>query len=174
MKQKSPIFRSGFCFEEFYGQAERAISSSKLNRLPGLRICPIQLVVFQCPCYPSVGRSHLGEGSRLYAFSGYLDRTSLPSDAAGATTGSTRGSSGAPFGSAPLDRIGAAVTRRPLPHHRAYHFIREVVYLEPPHAHSTVPADRGSRACCSAEASCPYSQPRWMRASRIGKPGKAI
>ena len=35
---------------KFYGQAERAISSGKLNRLPGLHIRPIKLVVFQCPC----------------------------------------------------------------------------------------------------------------------------
>ena len=53
------------CAVEFYGQAERAISSSKLNPLLDLHICPIKLVVFQCPCYLSVGRSHLGEGFTL-------------------------------------------------------------------------------------------------------------
>ena len=40
------------CVEnKFYGQAERAISSSKLNVLLRLHICPIKLVVFQCSSY---------------------------------------------------------------------------------------------------------------------------
>src|SRR5437868_2215438 len=38
--------------------------------------------------FTSLGDLILGEVSRLYAFSAYPDRTSLPSDAAGATTGS--------------------------------------------------------------------------------------
>ena len=36
---------------KFYGQAERAISNSKLNVLLRLHICPIKLVVFQCSSY---------------------------------------------------------------------------------------------------------------------------
>ncbi len=35
--------------DEFYGQAERAISNGKLNVLPRFHIRPIKLVVFQCP-----------------------------------------------------------------------------------------------------------------------------
>ena len=50
---------------KFYGQAERAISNGKLNVSPRLHIRPIKLVVFQCPSYLSVGRSHLGEGFTL-------------------------------------------------------------------------------------------------------------
>src|SRR5579862_5930566 len=73
---------------KFYGQAERAISNGKLHELPRFHIRPIKLVVFQCPTKLSLGRSHLREGFTLYAFSVYPDRTSLPSDAAGATTGS--------------------------------------------------------------------------------------
>ena len=50
---------------KFYGQAERAISNGKLNRLLGLHIRPIKLVVYQCPTKLSLGRSHLGEGFTL-------------------------------------------------------------------------------------------------------------
>jgi hypothetical protein len=35
---------------EFYGQAERAISSGKLNTLLHLHIRPINVVVFDGPC----------------------------------------------------------------------------------------------------------------------------
>jgi hypothetical protein len=50
---------------KFYGQAERAISNGKLRALLRFHIRPIRLVVFQCPSYLSVGRSHLGEGFAL-------------------------------------------------------------------------------------------------------------
>ncbi len=36
-------------FSKFYGQAERAISSSQLNVLLRLHICPINVVVFHGP-----------------------------------------------------------------------------------------------------------------------------
>ena len=46
---------------KFYGQAERAISTGKLNASLHLHIQPIKQVVFLCPSSPlRVGRSHLG------------------------------------------------------------------------------------------------------------------
>ena len=64
--RKLPAEWKVFCARsEFYGQAERAISTGKLNVLLRLHIRPIKLVVFQCPSYLSVGRSHLGEGFAL-------------------------------------------------------------------------------------------------------------
>ena len=44
-----PCGRFVVCAVEFYGQAEWAISSGKLNVSPRLHIRPIKLVVFQCP-----------------------------------------------------------------------------------------------------------------------------
>ena len=47
---------------KFYGQAERAISTGKLNALLRLHILPIKHVVFVCPSSPFwVGRSNLVE-----------------------------------------------------------------------------------------------------------------
>src|SRR5947209_14387821 len=47
---------------KFYGQAERAISTGKLNALRRLHLQPIKQVVFLCPSLPlRVGRSHLEE-----------------------------------------------------------------------------------------------------------------
>ena len=65
-----------------------AVSTARLNGLPRLHLRPIQLVVSQRP-YPvnPVGDLILGRASRLDAFSGYLCRTWLPSDAPGGTTG---------------------------------------------------------------------------------------
>src|ERR1700704_1947913 len=45
------VFRTSCVGIKLYGQAERAISSSKLNVLLRLHICPIKLVVFQCSSY---------------------------------------------------------------------------------------------------------------------------
>src|SRR6266581_1282014 len=73
---------------KFYGQAERAISTGKLHVLPRFNLQPINLVVFQGPSLPlGLGDLILGRASRLYAFSGYHNRTSLPSRAFGKTTG---------------------------------------------------------------------------------------
>ena len=65
-----------------------AVSTARLNGLPRLHLRPIKLVVSQRP-YPvnPVGDLILGRASRLDAFSGYLCRTWLPSDAPGGTTG---------------------------------------------------------------------------------------
>ncbi len=71
---------------KFYGQAERAISNGQLNVLPRLHIRPIKQVVFLCSSY-NLGDLILGKVSRLYAFSVYPDRISLPSCATGVTTG---------------------------------------------------------------------------------------
>ena len=47
---------------KFYGQAERAISTGKLQALLPLHLLPINQVVFLGPSYPlRVGRSHLEE-----------------------------------------------------------------------------------------------------------------
>ena len=47
---------------KFYGQAERAISTRKLQALLPFHSEPIKQVVFLCPSYPlRVGRSHLEE-----------------------------------------------------------------------------------------------------------------
>src|SRR5947209_19793303 len=71
---------------KFYGQAERAISTRKLKRLPSLHSEPIKQVVFLCPSYPlGLGDLILRSASRLYAFSVYHNRTSLPSGAIGMT-----------------------------------------------------------------------------------------
>ena len=82
-------FQTPNAYDKFYGQAERAISSSKLHPLLDFHICPIRLVIFQCPSYPfGLGDLILRKASHLYAFSAYPDRTSLPSYATGVTTGS--------------------------------------------------------------------------------------
>ena len=74
---------------KFYGQAERAISNGQLNVLLRLHTRPIKLVVYQCSYYLlRLGDLILRKVSRLYAFSVYPNRTSLPSYATGVTTGS--------------------------------------------------------------------------------------
>ncbi len=75
---------------KFYGQAERAISTGQLNALLRLHIRPINVVVFDGPSegVDPLGNLILRKVSRLYAFSAYPDRTSLPSGATGVTTGS--------------------------------------------------------------------------------------
>jgi hypothetical protein len=75
---------------KFYGQAERPISTGKLNALLRLHPPPIKVVVFDRPSDPSACASGLGDlilgwASRLDAFSGYPFRTSLPSYAPGGT-----------------------------------------------------------------------------------------
>ena len=74
---------------KFYGQAERAISTGKLNASLRLHTQPIDVVVFHGPSedFSSLGDLILGKVSRLYAFSAYPNRTSLPSHATGVTTG---------------------------------------------------------------------------------------
>jgi hypothetical protein len=51
----------------FYGQAERAISTGKLNALLRLHIRPIDVIVFHGPSegVDPLGRSHLEEGFAL-------------------------------------------------------------------------------------------------------------
>ena len=65
-----------------------AISTARLNALLRFHLPPIKQVVYlrPYPVYP-VGDLILGQASRLDAFSGYPCRTWLPSNAAGATTG---------------------------------------------------------------------------------------
>ena len=73
---------------KFYGQAERPISTGKLRALLRFHTRPIKVVVFDRPYYPPVGRLGdliLRRASCLDAFSNYLFRTSLPSDAPGGT-----------------------------------------------------------------------------------------
>jgi hypothetical protein len=71
---------------KFYGQAERAISTGKLHALPRFHILPINQVVYLGPSLPlGLGDLILRSASRLYAFSGYHNRTSLPSGALGRT-----------------------------------------------------------------------------------------
>src|SRR6266571_5554090 len=75
---------------KFYGQAERAISTGKLRALPRFHLQPINQVIFLGPSYPAcagLGDLILGSASRLYAFSVYHHRTSLPSRAMGMTAG---------------------------------------------------------------------------------------
>ena len=73
---------------KFYGQAERAISTGKLHALLRFHIQPIKHVVFVCPSLPlGLGDLILRSASRLYAFSVYHNRTSLPSRAIGMTAG---------------------------------------------------------------------------------------
>ena len=73
---------------KFYGQAERAISTGKLHTLLRFNLQPINQVVFLGPSLPlGLGDLILGHASRLYAFSGYHNRTSLPSRALDRTTG---------------------------------------------------------------------------------------
>ena len=80
------------CFtapSKFYGQAERAISTGKLQVSPLFHILPINQVVYLGPSLPlGLGDLILRSASRLYAFSGYHNRTSLPSGALGRTAGS--------------------------------------------------------------------------------------
>src|ERR1022692_3998515 len=81
-------------YSKFYGQAERAISNGQLNVLLRLHTRPIKLVVYQCSCYLlRLGDLILRKVSRLYAFSVYPNRTSLPSSAPGGTTGTQEGRS---------------------------------------------------------------------------------
>ena len=54
-----------YAWSKFYGQAERAISTGKLNVLLRLHIRPINVVVYHGPSYLSIGRSHLEEGFAL-------------------------------------------------------------------------------------------------------------
>src|SRR6266498_3629229 len=83
--QKSKLYVSS----KFYGQAERAISIGQLNVLLRLHIRPINVVVFHGPSKAfALGDLILRKVSRLYAFSAYPDRTSLPCYATGVTTGS--------------------------------------------------------------------------------------
>src|SRR5215510_15941206 len=74
---------------KFYGQAERAISTGKLHGSPRFHLLPINQVVYLGPSLPlGLGDLILRSASRLYAFSGYHNRTSLPSGALGRTAGS--------------------------------------------------------------------------------------
>ena len=80
--------RTLYVNSKFYGQAERAISNGQLNALLRLHTRPIKLVVYQCSYYLlRLGDLILRKVSRLYAFSVYPNRTSLPSYAPGGTTG---------------------------------------------------------------------------------------
>ena len=71
------------------GQASRPISAGELNPLQDLHLRSINPVVYGGPsgCLAAPGFLILGRVSRLDAFSGYPFRTWLPSNAAGATTG---------------------------------------------------------------------------------------
>src|ERR1022692_3713915 len=90
-------------YSKFYGQAERAISNGQLNVLLRLHTRPIKLVVYQCSCYLlRLGDLILRKVSRLYAFSVYPNRTSLPSYAPGGTTGTQEVRSGRPLRPGPL------------------------------------------------------------------------
>ena len=63
--------RATFCMRnEFYGQAERAISTGKLNALLRFHIRPINLVVFQGPLVQTswTGNPYLGVGFPLRCF----------------------------------------------------------------------------------------------------------
>ena len=74
---------------KFYGQAERPISTGQLHALLRFHPPPIKVVVFDWPSYAAVaalGDLILGRVSCLDAFSNYLFRTSLPSNAPGGTT----------------------------------------------------------------------------------------
>ena len=57
-----------YAWSKFYGQAERAISTGKLNVLLRLHTRPINVIVFHGPSYLSIGRSHLEEGFALICF----------------------------------------------------------------------------------------------------------
>ena len=72
-----------------YGQAARPISTGKLSALLHVHIPPINVVVFDEPLgeLNSQGDLILRWVSRLDAFSGYPDRTWLPGNAIGMTTG---------------------------------------------------------------------------------------
>src|SRR5689334_13693856 len=71
---------------KFYGQAERAISTGKLHGSPRFHTLPINQLVYLGPSLPfGLGDLILRSASRLYAFSGYHNRTSLPSGALGRT-----------------------------------------------------------------------------------------
>ena len=73
---------------KFYGQAERPISTGKLHALLRFHLPPIKVVVFDRPSYAAeaaLGDLISGRASCLDAFSNYLFRTSLPSDAPGGT-----------------------------------------------------------------------------------------
>ena len=73
---------------KFYGQAERAISTGKLHALLRFHLQPINQIVSLGPSLPlGLGDLILRSASRLYAFSGYHNRTSLPSRAIGMTAG---------------------------------------------------------------------------------------
>src|SRR2546430_2797085 len=73
---------------KFYGQAERPISTGQLHALLRFHLPPIKVVVFDRPSYAAeaaLGDLILRRASCLDAFSNYLFRTSLPSDAPGGT-----------------------------------------------------------------------------------------
>src|SRR3989442_12266084 len=78
----------------FYGQADRPISTGKLHALLRFPVPPIKDVVFDRPSYAAeaaLGDLILRRASCLDAFSNYLFRTSLPSDAPGGTARSQEG-----------------------------------------------------------------------------------
>jgi hypothetical protein len=73
---------------KFYGQADRAISTRQLRELPLFHSEPIKQVVFLRPLHHYWwGDLILRSTSRLYAFSVYYNRTSLPSRAIDMTAG---------------------------------------------------------------------------------------
>ena len=91
-RQSSEHTRGAKGLSKLSGQAERAISTGRLHVLLRFHVPPINQVVFLGPSYPSacaeeLGDLILGRASRLDAFSDYPCLTSLPCDAAGATTG---------------------------------------------------------------------------------------
>jgi hypothetical protein len=69
------------------GQAARPISTTRLNVLLRLHLWPINVVVSDGPLELTLGVLVLRLASHLDAFSGYLFRTWIPGNAAGATTG---------------------------------------------------------------------------------------
>src|SRR5216684_9274202 len=80
--------RTPHALSKFYGQADRAISTRKLRVLPHFNSEPIKQVVFLRPLHHYWwGDLILRSVSRLYAFSVYHNRTSLPSHAVDTTAG---------------------------------------------------------------------------------------
>ena len=70
------IHASGNSAGKARGQASRPISIGKLNTLLCFHRRPINLVVYKGPLeVQAPGIPRLGEGFRLYAFSGYPCRT---------------------------------------------------------------------------------------------------
>src|ERR1700722_10870363 len=73
---------------KFYGQAERAISTGKLMHYCTSTSSLSTWWSSRALLFPfGLGDLILERASRLYAFSGYHNRTSLPSRAIGMTTG---------------------------------------------------------------------------------------